>query len=214
MSKTTLREIRFALTSLPEELDKMYDQVLERIRNQDPDHGALALKTLGWIYHAARPLKILEIQHALATGLGDTFFDEDGIPETGLILAVYAGIVAIRENDTMAFVHYTAQEYLERHATDVFPDALGNIALTCLTYVSFVEFAQGSCVDYEAFELRQRVYPLLSYASKYWAVHGHDDGEMKILALALQFLRQNSKLMSSMQVLYAGNKHTLHQYSQ
>lgn len=56
MAKTTLRKVKTALDSLPEELDRTYDQVLQRIQAQDRDHAVLALKVLGWIHHAVRPL--------------------------------------------------------------------------------------------------------------------------------------------------------------
>ena len=213
IAKTTLRKVRSALKSLPEELDGMYDQVLERIRNQGPERAELALKVLGWIRYAARPLTLLEIQHALAIEPGDACFDEDGIPKMELVLSVCAGIVTVRENHIMGLVHYTAQEYLERRAFDYLPNAQTEIARACLTYISFDEFAQGPCLDDEIFELRLKDYPLLQYASKYWPHHGRGDPEKEIKADALEFLRQGPMLMSSIQVLHAPDLHTKN-YSQ
>lgn len=120
MAKPTLRGLKSALESLPEALDETYDQVLERIKSQDPDYATLALKTLGWIHHAFRPLKTIELQHALAVEEDDSSFDADGIPNLGLILPVCAGLVAIREGNTVGFVHYTTKEYLERHQENIF----------------------------------------------------------------------------------------------
>ena len=208
MGRMTLREILDALISLPEELDKVYDKVMQRIRDQERDHGAYAMKILGWILHAARPLRLLEIQHALAVRLGDTDFDETGIPEPDDILAVCAGIVKNQENDTLGFVHYTAQEYLKRRVTEIFPDAHRDITLICLTYVAFDEFAQGPCSVDESFEHRLEVYPLLRYASEYWAVHARGTVETQVMESALGFLADQAKLMSSIQVLYASKIHT------
>ncbi|CAD6563814.1 MAG: hypothetical protein ASARMPREDX12_000073 [Alectoria sarmentosa] len=200
MASLTLRKVKAALRSLPEELDRTYEQVLQRIQAQDPDRVGLALKVLGWIHHAARPLGTRELQHALAVESGDSQFDEDGIPDIGLVLSVCAGIVEVRENNTMGLVHYTAQEYLKRRAVDLFPDAQMEIATTCLIYLSFDEFAQGPSPNDKAFDDRMELCPLLPYASRYWVRHARGNLEAGIKALALAFLKQDSKVASSTQV--------------
>ncbi|KAL2037429.1 hypothetical protein N7G274_009914 [Stereocaulon virgatum] len=141
MTMTTTRRLKSALNTLPEALDETYDQVLERIKSQHPDHATLALKTLGWIHHASRPLKTIELQHALAVEEDDSNFDADGILDLGLILTVCAGLVTVREGNAVGFVHYTTEEYLERHRGEHFPDAPIAIAKACLTYLSFDEFS-------------------------------------------------------------------------
>ncbi len=199
MATTTLRKVKTALNSLPEELDRTYDQVMQRIYSQGADHAALALKVLGWIRYAARPLGIRQLQHAVAVEPGDSQFDDDGIPDISLVLSVCAGIVTVRENNIMGLVHYTAQEYLERRSLDLFPEAQTDIANICLTYLSFEEFAQGPSPNDKAFDDRMEAFPLLQYASRYWIRHAHDDPEAGIKALALEFLEQEAKIASSMQ---------------
>ena len=199
MAKTTLRKMKTALSSLPEELDTTYDQVLQRIQAQDTDHATLALKTLGWIRYAARPLSTRELQHAMAVEPGDSQFDEDGIPEISLVLSVCAGIVTVRENNVMGLVHYTAQEYLERRSLGLLSDAQADIAKICLTYLSFDEFAQGPSPTDKAFDDRMEAYPLLQYASQYWVRHARDTLETGISPLSLAFLRQDTKVASSVQ---------------
>ena len=199
MAKTTLRKVKTALSSLPEELDRTYDQVMQRIREQGADHAMLALKVLGWMRFAARPLGTRELQHAVAVEPGDTQFEEDGIPEISLILSVCAGIVTVRENGTMGLVHYTAQEYLERQTPELFSDAQTEVARTCVTYLNFEDFAQGPSPNDTAFDERMETFPLLQYASRYWIRHVHHSLEVGIEALALGFLRQEAKVASSVQ---------------
>ena len=201
MARTTLRKVKSALNSLPEGLDRTYDQVMHRILAQDPEHTALALKILGWIHCAARPLESRELQHALAVEPGDPCFDEDGIPDMELVLSVCTGMVTIRENGTMGLVHYTAQEYFERNSSKYFSDAHTDIAQTCLTYVSFDEFAQGACPDDEAFDLRLEKYPLLQYASQNWAHYARGCPETPVKASILDFLKDNPKVLSSVQAM-------------
>ena len=198
-----------ALDTLPEELDRTYDQVMQRIQAQTTDHAVLALKVLGWIHHAARPLGTLELQHALAVEPGDAQFDEDGIPEISLVLSVCAGIVTVRENNIMGLVHYTAQEYLERRWMDFFSDAQTEIARICLTYLSFDEFARGPSPDDESFDARLMDFPLLHYTSQCWIRHTRDTSEVGVKALALKFLKQESKVASSVQASEASKSRAI-----
>ncbi len=199
MARPTLRKVKAALSSLPEELDRTYDDVLQRIRVQNPDNAVLALKVLSWVHHGARPLGTRDLRHALAVEPGDSQFDEDGIPDIDLVLSVCAGIVEVRENNTMGLVHYTAQEYLNRRSVDFFPNAQTELATTCLTYLSFDEFAQGPSPNDNDFDHRMEIRPLLQYASRYWVHHARDSEEVEIKALALTFLKQESKVASSVQ---------------
>ena len=205
--------MKSTLASLPAELGTTYDQVLIRIRNQEPEHAALALRILGWIHHAHRPLKIRELQHALAVESGDSHLDEDGIPDIGLILTVCAGIVTIREDYAVGLVHYTTAEYLERRLAEHFPDAPIDIAKTCLTYLMFDDFASPLQFNDGAYLLllsslwdRFKKYPFLGYASKYWSVHARDISVVDIQGLALQFLKQGGKILSCMQAMRPGHR--------
>ena len=197
VAKTTLRKVKAALSSLPEELDRTYDQVLQRIHAQGTDHAALALKVLGWMRYAARPLSTRELQHAVAVEPDDAQFDEDGIPDISLVLAVCAGIVTVRGKSIIGLVHYTAQEYLERRSLELFPTSQTEIARTCLTYLTFEEFAQGPSPNDKAFDDRMEAFPLLKYASLYWIRHTRSETGMKTSVLA--FLNQDAKVASSVQ---------------
>ena len=101
MGKMTLRDINDTLDSLPYVLDRVYDKMLDIILDQGKDRSTCALKILSWILYSFRPLRTVEIQHALAVRLGDSKFDETGIPEIDDLLTICAGMVIIGENDTV-----------------------------------------------------------------------------------------------------------------
>ncbi|KAL5353215.1 hypothetical protein ACLOAV_001250 [Pseudogymnoascus australis] len=61
-TKTDIKSHRKALDVLPEELEKTYEEALERIQRQPEDESRLAMRVLSWITHAVRPLKVGEIQ--------------------------------------------------------------------------------------------------------------------------------------------------------
>ena len=155
----TLRKIKAALTNLPEGLDSMYDDVLERLRSQDPELISLAMDVIGWTYYAVRPLRLLELQHALAVQTGDTFFDEDGLPEKDLLISVCGGLLSVQEGGIVTFIYYTAQDYLDRQKLIFLKGAQDKIAQTRLTYISFEELAHGASTNDEECELRLEQYP-------------------------------------------------------
>ena len=65
-TKTTRKALLCALESLPAELDKTYDEALQRIRGQKEEFVSLAEDVLLWVVFAVEPLTIVELQHAIA----------------------------------------------------------------------------------------------------------------------------------------------------
>lgn len=198
----TLRKVKVALTTLPDGLENMYNDVLERIQGQDTELASLAMNVLGWIYHAKRPMQLLELQHALAVEPEDTFLDEDGLPEKDLIISACSGLLSVQEDDTVTFIHYTAQEYFDRRAPSQFKDVKISIAQTCLTYISFEDLAQGASSSDEEFEARLSQYPFLKYASSYWGIHArsHEALSQVLEDQVVNFLKNPGAVSSSVQV--------------
>ena len=175
---------------------------MQRIHSQYPDQATLARKVLCWLFHAYQPLTMLEVQHAVAVEMNDQILDNDNIPEEGLLLSVCNGLVTYqKESGFLALVHYTFQQYLERKANNLFPEAHIEIVRTCLTYMSFDEFGLGPCQDDHRFELRLQRYPLLRYAAFRWSQHALLGAEEACSKLIVSFLSQSAKVSASVQVL-------------
>ena len=171
-TKTDLRKFKNGLNSLPEGLDETYDELMSRVLAQHPDHVALARKVLYWVYYAARPMTVKEIQHALAIEPGDTSFQEDSIVDEELLVSVCTGIITVqKESGVIGLVHYTAQQYFERTAERYFPEARHEIVRTCLDYLSLDEFDKGPCRAKKELDARLDSWPLLRYVAQYWAEH-------------------------------------------
>ncbi|KAF2731690.1 hypothetical protein EJ04DRAFT_442513, partial [Polyplosphaeria fusca] len=166
--KTTRRKIKAALDTLPDGMDSIYEELMTRIKLQNPkDHTELAIRVLGWIFYSFKPLTVTELQHALAIEHGDTDLDEDGIPNRDLLVSVCAGIVMIDDNsDTITLVHYTTQEYFQRSGSRLLYHANRDIAQACLTYLQFDAFKHPieDLANYDAFATLLRGNPLLIYA--------------------------------------------------
>jgi hypothetical protein len=73
----------------------MYDNAMARIEAQLHGYRELATKILACISHAVRPLRVEELQHALAVQIGDREFDDEGIESETLLVSVCAGLVTI-----------------------------------------------------------------------------------------------------------------------
>ncbi|KAH0426562.1 ankyrin repeat protein [Colletotrichum camelliae] len=148
--------------------DNAYDEAMERIEGQLADQETLAKDALSWIMCARRPLKTLELQHALAVERDTIELDEDNITELEDIVLACAGLVTIdEESEIIRLVHYTTQEYFERTAERWLPDAQRLITESCITYLSFDDFNQ---VMYRI-EQHLREHPLYEYAALEWGHH-------------------------------------------
>jgi Ankyrin repeats (3 copies) len=219
--KTTIKKIKSALKELPrgsKSLDQAYEKVMERIAYQEPGFKELAWRVLQWITCAKRPLTILEIRHALAIEKGDSGLDENNLPDIRDMIPACAGIVTADEkSDIIRLVHYTTQEYLQTHLFLLNPQkypvvldcqsddsdtevAQKNIAIGCLTYLSFDVFADGYCLTDEMLKARLRQNPFFDYAARNWASHIQEI-QKGVLDLTLEFLMDDSKTSASSQVL-------------
>jgi hypothetical protein len=199
-TKTDVKSLRKALDVLPEERDKTYEEALERIQRQPEDESKLAMRVLSWITHAIRPLKVGEIQHAIAVmnfEPDDTTLDEEGLADEAELITVCGGIAVIDQNSrVIRLVHYTTQEYFERHRSEIFPTAQVDILCACIRYLSMDPFKDGPCTTNLEMENRLKNFELIEYASRNWGTHACGELDDTIEEQALRFL-DDSSLMSS-----------------
>jgi len=190
--KHNRRAVLVALETLPNELNDTYDEVMKRIFSQDEEDVDLAKRVLGWLLYAKRPLTTGELQHALSVTPDSRELDEAALTEEGDLISVCAGIVTIeRETNIIRWVHYTTQKYFERIGL---PDAQADIAMVCLTYLSFDVFENPPGLT----DLRERLrYPFGLYAARFWGVHTRDVESLPaIQERTLAFLASKGKIQS------------------
>lgn len=203
-----MKGVRQALKELPDELSLSYDITMERIENYPDKEGRrLAVLALTWIMHSIGPLKLAELQHALATGGGDTELNEDGIPGESIVITLCAGLVSLENtSQQIRLVHYTAQEYFERNASKLLPSPHSLLATACLTYLSFETFGIGRCQDLELLQEYKEDFGLLRYAAANWFIHvrvseGFSDVEdAELTNLVISLLSKPENLTFALQV--------------
>ena len=93
----TKSDFRQAVSRVPNTLDRVYDEAIERIDQQDKEEVELAHKILMWISHSFRPLKVLELRYALAMVPGIQELNEEALPYEDDLVAVCAGLVYIEK---------------------------------------------------------------------------------------------------------------------
>ncbi|KAI9778477.1 MAG: hypothetical protein M1816_004032 [Peltula sp. TS41687] len=201
-TKLTRRKVKSALDSLPDGLNQMYDEVIKRIKAQNSDHAALAIRTLRWIYFAVRPLTVQEIITALAVEPGDVYLDEDGLLDRDLLISVCAGMVVVnKESDTIGLVHYTAQEYFGSGGERALKRGHMDIAQTCLTYLLFNEFGTDPRIDRRDVKIRLQESPFLGYAMQHWGVHVRYCSDEAVKELTVEFLEHEARISLFAQVM-------------
>ena len=104
---------------------------------------------------AGTPIPLTSSIGAEHSKITQSALDEENLPEIEDIISVCAGLVTVdQESNIIRLVHYTTQEYFERNQVTLFPNSQTDIAMTCVTYLSFNAFETGFCPTDEEFEAR------------------------------------------------------------
>ena len=163
-TQQNLRAMMDKSRALPSSPDDSYRQTLERVKVQSKIAENCGLRTLAIVLHATRRLTVPELQHALATHEGDPEFDEDGLQEllhcTGGFLTILKD-PAQSEHGTVQFAHTTIEQFLLLEGKEAFMDAEERLAVICMTYLQFHNFAKASVRWAEP----NKRFPFLRYAA-------------------------------------------------
>lgn len=170
--------VRNALKSLPPTLDKTYETLLSRI-DGDEDKK-LTREILELLAFSLRPLTLLEICEYLQITPGIRILDESKrLTDRKDVLSICGSLLNLSDQSGhVTLAHHSVKSYL---TSDVkgdagyfrlsAPDAHCNIAIKCLTYLSFEEFSSGPCEERSGIQDRYQRHPLLEYATLNWALH-------------------------------------------
>ncbi|KAJ7509755.1 ankyrin repeat-containing domain protein [Mycena galericulata] len=199
-TKNTIKAVREALENLPKDLERTYDEAMERIDRQNDEDKKIAHSALTWVANAKRILSVAELREALAIEPGSKRLDPDNRLEIDLILSVCAGLVVVDESSSVVrLVHYTTQRYLDIIQDRRFPEAHTEITRALLTYLAF---------DPDRFDLGLpsksyiAEYPLLGYCH-YCFIHAVGRPEIVLSDLILSFLGQAGEWKSQMFTLWS-----------
>jgi len=139
LAEMTIHQRRRALHRMTKGLglQDACDTTLDRIRQQGGSKSRTGMEALMWISHSERPLKSLELCHALGVELGAEDFNTHNVPLIATVLGCTLGLVTIdQEASKVRLLHFTLQEYIAQRPT-LFVSAHSIMAETCLTYLNY-----------------------------------------------------------------------------
>ncbi len=164
---------------------------MKRIESQWKRHQDRAKLVLSWLIHARRPLTATELQHALAVYPEDTDLDRRAIYPEDALTQYCMGLVTVEKpSNIVRLAHTTIREYFESSRTNIFPNAEREIAIVCLTYISFDVFTRDPCLNGDEVKIRSKKHPLLDYAARHWSEHVRCAPEDDVKDLVLRFLEK------------------------
>jgi ankyrin repeat protein len=175
LDQPTRADVKAALNSISTDLPTAFRSTLDRINGMSTSRRRVAYNTLMWISHARQPLKVDELQHALAVRLEDRNLDKDNFLSLRTILDSCCGLVEIdKERNIIRLVHKSLEEYLQSQDHDLFQNADLTIVRTALKYMSFGFLRSMLSVNLRAFEATLKQYPFLHYACTQWGHHARE----------------------------------------
>ncbi|KAL5340246.1 ankyrin repeat-containing domain protein [Aspergillus crustosus] len=202
--ETTITNISRMLENLPAgsmAYHEAYANIMARINNQPEKHRKLAHRVLSWVTQAHRPIRVSELQHALAVTDCSSEFDEGSIPHLSLIVEVCAGLIDFRRNlEAIQLVHYTASEYFEQCWQSWFPEANEYMATALIKYLSFDRFSVRPAQTWKDYHEWLEINCLYEYAACYWGEHARE-AYPQVKGMVAGFLRSATNLLNSVHVL-------------
>jgi len=199
LSEATIRKRRERLDLMTSGLglDGAYDATLDRIKGQGKGNSTLGMAALMWISFSERPMHMGELCEALAVEICSRDMDYDNIPSERTLLAACLGLVTVDESSIVRLVHFTLQEYFNRHS-EYFENPYSAMAEVCLTYLNFDSVDNISyTLDSAPAETR-----FLQYASNYWGLYARNGLTEGVRLLALQLLGKFGGHISAKLLLY------------
>ncbi|KAJ6506847.1 ankyrin repeat-containing domain protein [Mycena sanguinolenta] len=192
-AKLTIKAVREALQHLPKDLDRMYDETMERIDDQREEERELACRVFLWVSNSKRNLTVAELLEALAIEPGSTTLSLDNLLDIDTILSVCGGLVMVDESTSVVrLIHYTTQSYIaEQIQPKRFPGAHTEITLGSLTYLSFTDFV---CLPESVQDVTRLLdeHPFLSYC-QHCLAHAVGEPELALQGLLIAFVTQIPK---------------------
>lgn len=207
-SITNVRDLRQALSQLPEKLDDYYERAWARIRNQEKHQVQIAFHAMSWLYLSKRQLHVDELCHALATRSGDKVFCTEGLTEITDIIEACLGLVVVEtHSQVVQLMHSTVREFFQKHHNRLFKNSPAYLTRTCLTYLCLDVFKwKRPCQFLSLEDVDQRAkpgqkvvrrnilayrlldYPFLDYAAENWGYHAAGDHELSCFTAIFAFL--------------------------
>ena len=178
------REMLQKVTTAGVDLDSVYSQTLQQIKEQKGDRPRLGMEVLMWVSHAKQPLRINELLHALAVDVEATDLDPEKIRLQDTVLGSCLGLTMVDQKTSIVrLIHNTLKEYLSRPG--ILSGAHKILGETCLAYLNYDQVKR---LPANTVQGGLEHMPFLEYSSSYWAAHARIELSDWAKTLAVELL--------------------------
>ena len=197
-----MRQLREALSTLPETLDETYGRILLKIEKH---HKPYAVRILQLLAYSERPLRIEEIADAVVVdphGI-PTFNSDLRMPRPEEIAITCSSLVSVvrtqqteryfkfdKEGLELRLAHFSVKEYLRSinveenfHQSFVELHARKEIASICIAYMDYVNTERPDTARGDHLVQVQKDFPFLHYSASNWMKNAN-------FALSDEYVRQ------------------------
>lgn len=132
-AKRSKKSLRDAVDQLPEKINTIYEDALQRINSQDAEDALLAKQVLAWVLYSRTAMSPRVLQQAIACQRQEDSLDEEALISSAFLMSICAGLVEIySDSQLVRLVHYTTEEFLQQHLEGFYPGAAIRIHYICL----------------------------------------------------------------------------------
>lgn len=191
-------------------LSKVFNRELDRIISESSEtrERELARRVFSFVRDAARPLTVAELEELTAWDCATKTLRRDQARAWHEIRRICLGLIEV---DEFGYVQYGNPTWYLSSGDDEtrkkLPNSHAELGRTCVQYLSQEVFSSGAFSSSAERESRFFEYPLLPYASKYWAWHfnplqrnGPSPDDLDFKTDALRFLRSDTHVEFSLQM--------------
>ena len=89
------RSLRNAVYHLPEKLNSIYEEALQRMNSLDEEDSLLAKQVLIWVMYLPQDLSPRALQQTIASQRKDDLFDEESLIDPIMLISVCCGLIAL-----------------------------------------------------------------------------------------------------------------------
>jgi ankyrin repeat protein len=165
---------------------------------------AIVQRILSWLCHARKQMTIREIQEAVSVQRGDRDLEREDFLDPGSIVEMCCGLVMHHEpSGSIQFTHYTVHEFLLLRFHQHLSPPL-DLAVICLTYLTFDVFEKGPCPDSASLHDRLREYAFSGHAARHWDeyIRASNDKNLdaQTASLVMKLVESDAKRSSMLQL--------------
>lgn len=188
------RSMKAALTTIPKSTDAAFENILQRIEQQDTNTTMMACRALTWCYYARRPLHMDELRVAVVVEDGDSE-QRDGEPATSIVDCCLSFIAHDSVTGKVSFVHPSVQRWFDNGPQRRILLQYNYLANTCLTYLNYDVFDVSIDLTMaEAVAKYFMPYPFYRYVAQFWGDHTRAaEQESAVQNAALAFLAAENR---------------------